>query len=73
MGNTPGKYFFNLDQWFNRSCHLNKSFWTDRCWISDKTQELTLSLWLRLAKIADWDVKNQNNLLNQSIELYISN
>ena len=29
--------------------------------------------WLRLAKIADWDVKNQNNLLNQSIELYISN
>ena len=33
IGNTPGKYFFNLDQWFNRNCHLNKSFWTDRCWI----------------------------------------
>ena len=24
------------------------------------------------AKIADWDEKDQNNLLNQSIELYIS-
>ena len=40
------KSLLNLDQWFNKRCHLKQKFMDGHMLDEDRLQELTLSLWL---------------------------